>query len=155
MKDTLLARAGKLRDIALGVAGRLGTIGLALATLVIMLLIGYFGLLASTRPVTMGDEVTLDQARRLSDAGEVFRATLYDEDARVVIVTQDGSTYFAAYPKSDAPDVRADRRLHEVERARDRRSADGQGPRALRGPVPHAAHHPGRAVRLGLSGHLR
>src|SRR4051794_26101034 len=93
-----------LRFLAAVLSGilKLGPVGLGLTAIVIVLFIGYFTMLGRIAPVKAGHRVALNQITALADGKELTRATLYDEDARIVVHQTDGKTAYAAYPKSDA-----------------------------------------------------
>jgi cell division protease FtsH len=68
----------------------------------IVLTILFFSLLGSTKPSSPGQEVPLSAVIQASEDRGLESATLYDQDARVVVETKGGGTFWAAYPHSDA-----------------------------------------------------
>jgi cell division protease FtsH len=74
--------------------------GLILASVAIT--ITFFTMLGSTKPESPGQPTTLTQVNSLSKAEQIQTATLLDNDARVVVTTKAGQTYWTAYPESGA-----------------------------------------------------
>ncbi len=68
----------------------------------ILLTITFFSLLGEIQPSSAGEKVPLSRVIELTDDKQVRTATLLDQDARVVIDTENGRTVYAAYPGSDA-----------------------------------------------------
>jgi cell division protease FtsH len=68
----------------------------------IALTILFFSLLGSIQPSSPGTEVPLSSVAKATEQKQLKTATLLDEDARVVVETKLGNTYWAAYPSSDA-----------------------------------------------------
>jgi cell division protease FtsH len=68
-----------------------------LATLVVLSGVLVWSL-AALGPDTPGTQVSFDEAQRIVAGKNVVTATLYDEDARVVLKTRDGKTLWTAYP---------------------------------------------------------
>jgi cell division protease FtsH len=62
----------------------------------------FFVLLGDIRPESRGTAVPLSQVFTLAQKKQVAAATLLDGDARVELVTRDGTTLWAAYPSSGA-----------------------------------------------------
>ncbi|MBA2420450.1 MAG: ATP-dependent metallopeptidase FtsH/Yme1/Tma family protein, partial [Thermoleophilaceae bacterium] len=62
----------------------------------------FFSLLGSIGPDSPGRQVPLSQLTSLVRGGDVTRATLLDQDARVVVDATNGEQLWAAYPQSDA-----------------------------------------------------
>ncbi|MFP5224184.1 MAG: ATP-dependent zinc metalloprotease FtsH [Actinomycetota bacterium] len=87
---------------AIGSVLALGRPILGLVAMVIALFVLYFVLLDRIQPAAPGRPLTYDQLERTMRPGAVVAATFYDEDARVGLVTQDGNTFWTAYPRSDA-----------------------------------------------------
>lgn len=73
-----------------------------LAILVVVMFSAYFAVLGRIQPIETGEQIALDRVRELTARDEIAVASIYDEDARLVVVTLDGVTHWAAYPKSDA-----------------------------------------------------
>jgi len=96
---------------ALARAVRKDLFALFLLAATIAIAITFFSLLGSIRPSSAGTEVPLSTITRLADDERVERATLLDQDARVVVDTQAGQTLWAAYPDSDAQTSELVRRL--------------------------------------------
>ena len=99
------------RDAARAVGERLGSIGrwfakdplstaLIVASLVLAFL--FFDLLGQIQPSTSGEPVPLSRVFKLAEHKRIAKATLLDQDARVVLQTKDGPVLYAAYPESDA-----------------------------------------------------
>ncbi|HVL89883.1 MAG TPA: ATP-dependent zinc metalloprotease FtsH [Actinomycetota bacterium] len=80
----------------------IGIVPRALTVSVVVMLVAYAAVLASLAPIERGRQTTVDRVRSLAESETIERATFYDEDARAVIVTRHGGTWWAAYPKSDA-----------------------------------------------------
>ncbi|HTE63987.1 MAG TPA: ATP-dependent zinc metalloprotease FtsH [Solirubrobacteraceae bacterium] len=95
--------AAGLRAAAAAVGRVLGRDPLALFLLVasVVITVAFATLLSSTLPSSPGDRVELSQVSELARAKQIDRATLLDQDSRVVAVTQDGRVVWAAYPSSD------------------------------------------------------
>jgi cell division protease FtsH len=68
----------------------------------IALTIAFFTLLGSIKPAEGGDQVPISEVEKLAHEKSVKDAVLLDQDARVVVTTDDGRTVYAAYPESDA-----------------------------------------------------
>ena len=85
------ALLGAIWRLPRALAALLLSLGVLIALLV--------GGLSALGPHTPGSEVSLDRATTLLGAGGVSQATFEDQDARVVLDTQDG-TVWAAYPSS-------------------------------------------------------
>jgi cell division protease FtsH len=75
-------------------------LGLMTAALVIVIL--FFTLLGATKPSSSGTGIPLSQVFTLARDRGVVEATLLDQDARVQVITRDGSEFWAAYPSSGA-----------------------------------------------------
>ncbi len=69
--------------------------GLIVSALVLVLVLGWS--LAALGPSTPGEEVTIGEAKGTIAAGQVASATIYEEDARIVLERVDGSVLWAAY----------------------------------------------------------
>ncbi len=95
--STVSAIARRIAKVLLG----LGPIGLGLAVLVVGLLVSFFLLLDTLRPVAIGRATSLSEVTQHIDAGQAKTATFYDGDARLVVTNTDGSREYASYPKSD------------------------------------------------------
>src|SRR5688500_4528123 len=76
------------------------TLFLIVAT--VSLTVAFFSLLGDTRPSSPGNEVPLSVTLVTSEQKGIVKATLLDEDARVVSETSDGRLLWSAYPHSDA-----------------------------------------------------
>jgi cell division protease FtsH len=76
-------------------------LALFLAVASLVLLSTFISMLGSTKPSSPGQQVPLSDVAQLSRAKGVTRATLLDHDSRVVLMTRDGRTLWAAYPSSD------------------------------------------------------
>jgi len=74
--------------------------GLIVASVVIA--VTFFAMLGSTKPESPGQPTTLSEINKLSTAKAVTTATLLDNDARVVVTTNTGQQFWAAYPASGA-----------------------------------------------------
>ena len=74
--------------------------GLIVASVVIA--ITFFAMLGSTKPESPGQPTTLSEISKLSTAKAITTATLLDNDARVVVTTNTGQQFWAAYPASGA-----------------------------------------------------
>jgi len=74
--------------------------GLIVASVVIA--ITFFAMLGSTKPESPGQPTTLSEISKLSNAKAITTATLLDNDARVVVTTNTGQQFWAAYPASGA-----------------------------------------------------
>ncbi len=84
-----------------GLAGNALLLGLAIsaASLLILFFVG----LSLLQPSSPGREVRLSEATTLiTTKGALREATLRDQDARLEIVTQDGTPLWASYPHADA-----------------------------------------------------
>jgi len=68
----------------------------------IALAIVFFSLLDNIGPSSAGKATTISEVNRLADNKAIERATLLDQDSRVVVRSRLGNVYWAAYPKSDA-----------------------------------------------------
>jgi len=62
----------------------------------------FFAMLGSIGPDSPGRQVPLSQVTTLVRGDDVTRATLLDQDARVVVDATNGEQLWAAYPQSDA-----------------------------------------------------
>jgi len=62
----------------------------------------FFSLLGSIGPDSPGRQVPLSQVTQMAKSDDIKRATLLDQDARVVVDTTTGEQLWAAYPQSDA-----------------------------------------------------
>jgi cell division protease FtsH len=100
-KRSLWDRIRALPGATLAIIASLGLTVLGLIALVGVLLGLWFYLLGQTAPTATGHEVPLTRMQHLIDQHGVARATLYDEDARVVAQLRGGGTIYAAYPRSD------------------------------------------------------
>jgi len=77
----------------------------------IALAITFFSMLGSLKPKSPGSEVPLSAIGKLADSNRVSEGMLLDEDARVVVNTKSGFTFWAAYPHSDTQTQALLRRL--------------------------------------------
>jgi cell division protease FtsH len=68
----------------------------------VALLVAFFSLLGDIQPAGGGDQVPISTVEKLTQQKRVESAVLLDQDARVVVTTDDGRTVYAAYPESDA-----------------------------------------------------
>ncbi len=73
-----------------------------LAVAAIALAVLFFSLLDDIGPDSPGTPVALSQVNTLSKRHAITDATLLDQDSRVVVHTNQGGLYWAAYPHSDA-----------------------------------------------------
>ncbi|MDA0174265.1 ATP-dependent zinc metalloprotease FtsH [Solirubrobacter taibaiensis] len=62
----------------------------------------FFSLLGATQPSSPGREIPFSSMLQYSESKGIVRATLLDEDARVVATTSGGALFWSAYPASDA-----------------------------------------------------
>jgi cell division protease FtsH len=69
--------------------------GLVVSALVLMIVLAWS--LTALGPNTPGQEVTIGEAKQAIAGGQVASATIYEEDARIVLERVDGSTLWAAY----------------------------------------------------------
>ena len=99
------------RDAARAVGERLGAIlrwfakdplstVLIVASLVLTFL--FFNLLGQIQPSTSGEPIPLSRVSKLAEKKQIGKATLLDQDARVLLETKEGQLLYAAYPESDA-----------------------------------------------------
>ena len=98
-------------DAAKAMGERLGAIGrwflkdplnTALILSSIFLAILFFVLLDQIQPSSAGERVPLSKVIDLTEGKQVEEATLLDQDSRIVVLTANGRTVYAAYPSSDA-----------------------------------------------------
>jgi cell division protease FtsH len=68
----------------------------------IVLGILFFSLLGDIQPSTGGERIPISQLDELTQDKRIEKATLLDQDARVVVETENGRVLYAAYPESDA-----------------------------------------------------
>jgi cell division protease FtsH len=73
-----------------------------LATMAAILLILFFIGLSIIAPHSAGKETSLTGATKLISGGEVTRATLLDQDARLVLTTDTGQQLWASYPHAES-----------------------------------------------------
>ena len=74
-----------------------------LASMAVLLLVLFFIGLSILSPSTPGTSISFSQAENLiSTPGQVQQATIYDQDARLALVTSNGTQYWTAYPISSA-----------------------------------------------------
>ncbi|MBE2320026.1 ATP-dependent zinc metalloprotease FtsH [Solirubrobacter sp. CPCC 204708] len=62
----------------------------------------FFSLLGGTQPSSSGREIPFSTMLQYSEAKSIVRATMLDQDSRVVADTSGGAEFWAAYPESDA-----------------------------------------------------
>ncbi|MDA0184766.1 ATP-dependent zinc metalloprotease FtsH [Solirubrobacter phytolaccae] len=79
----------------------------------VALTVVFFSLLGGTRPSSSGSEVPLSVTLVTSEQKGIVKATLLDQDARVVSETSDGRLLWSAYPHSDAQTTSLIRTLRE------------------------------------------
>jgi cell division protease FtsH len=72
-----------------------------LGGLAAVLLVAFFMLLGSLSPASPGREVSLGEVMNAAGQRQIESATLYNEDARVVVRDRAGQELWAAYPKSE------------------------------------------------------
>jgi cell division protease FtsH len=77
-------------------------IGPILLILAIVLIIIWFRNIGSLRPNRPGVEVSLSRVTELAKDGSIVKARFLDEDATVILETDDGAKVYARYPKSDS-----------------------------------------------------
>jgi cell division protease FtsH len=68
----------------------------------IALTFAFFSLLGDIQPSTSGERIPLSRVSKLAESREIAKATLLDQDARVLLDTRGGLHLFASYPESDA-----------------------------------------------------
>ena len=98
LRDRIRSSPGVL----VALVASLGPTVLGLLVLLAVLFGLYFFLLGQIAPASGGREVPLSTLTADISGGKVAAATLYDEDARAVARLRNGSTVYAAYPRSDA-----------------------------------------------------
>ena len=103
--------AAEARDVGRAVGERLlafvkwfgkDPMNTALIIASIALAITFFVLLEQIKPESEGQRVPLSEITDRADQKRIDHATLLDQDSRVVVITKDGQTLWAAYPKSGA-----------------------------------------------------
>lgn len=73
-----------------------------LTLVLVALFVAFAGALWFLAPDEPGEERSIDELRTLIGDGQVARATLLDEDARIVGRTTPGEEFWVAYPASDS-----------------------------------------------------
>ena len=99
------------KEVLGAVGERLGAVGrwfakdplnTALIIASLLLVFSFFHLLGQIQPSTSGQQIPLSQVSTLSKNHAITKATLLDQDARVVMETKNHAQLWASYPESDA-----------------------------------------------------
>src|SRR5262249_9408530 len=107
MPNARARTAPRFRRVREFLGGLLALVGghlllFGLATIAAVLVALFFAGLSSIAPSSPGHQTTLSNAIALVESGDVRRATLRDQDARLEIATSAGKELWASYPHADS-----------------------------------------------------